>query len=394
MTDSVKKAFHRKILILLLALAVGGYAQTTGAIEGTGTDPAQAAIPDCPVKLVNQKTGVEYSITTNSAGYFLVESLPAGLYDITVSRQGFKSAAVRGVTLDIASRVRQDIALTVGQLAESVTVEANAAQVETANGTVSSVITHEQMDTAVLNGRHYARLAMLVPGAVYHSGSDELSGAGLNGPDSPVSVNGLNNKSEGWFVDGALNVNFGNGQANTHVPVIDSLEEIQVQTANYSARWGTAGGVVINAVTRSGTNTFRGSAYEYLRNDKLDARNFFAAAPPPLKQNQYGFTIGGPMLIPKFYNGRNKTFFFWSEDWRTRHNASTALTATPTADMRRQLSGVSFAARQTHPLSDHQAALCQQHHPHESNQCQRRASAQDLLPGSELRAGRLQQLHQ
>ena len=81
---------------------------------------------------------------------------------------------------------------------------------------------------------------------------------------------------------------------------------MQVQTANYSARWGTAGGVVINAVTRSGTNTFRGSAYEYLRNDKLDARNFFAAAPPPLKQNQYGFTIGGPVLIPKFYNGRNK----------------------------------------------------------------------------------------
>jgi hypothetical protein len=319
-------------LIFLLAFQV--FAQTTGAIEGTISDPSRAAIPECVVKLTNQKTGVDYSATTNSAGYFLAESLPAGLYDLSVSHQGFKSSSVRGVTLDIASRVRRDISLDIGQLSDSVTVNATSAQVETANGTVSTVITREQMDTAVLNGRHYARLAMLVPGAVYHSSSDELSGAGLNGPDSPVSVNGLNNKSEGWFVDGALNLNFGNGQANTHVPVIDSLEEMQVQTANYSARWGTAGGVIINAVTRSGTNAFHGAAYEYLRNDKLDARNFFAAAPPPLKQNQYGFTIGGPVLIPRLYNGNNKTFFFWSEDWRTRHNASTALTATPTADMR------------------------------------------------------------
>jgi len=319
---------------LLLAYALFSSAQTTGAIEGTVTDPSQAAVPDCTVKITSQKTGVDYSVVTNGAGYFLVEGLSAGLYDITVNRSGFKSASVRGVTLDVASRVRQDVSLRVGQLNESVTVEANATRVETSNGTVSSVITREQMDTAVLNGRHYARLAMLVPGAVYHSGTDELSGAGLNGPDSPVSVNGLNNKSEGWFVDGALNVNFGNGQANTHVPVIDSLEEMQVQTANYSARWGTAGGIVINAVTRSGTNTFHGSAYEYFRNDKLDARNFFAAAPQPLKQNQFGFTLGGPVFVPKLYNGRNRTFFFWSEDWRKRRNASAALTATPTDDMR------------------------------------------------------------
>ncbi len=322
------------MLALFFVFSTGCFAQTTGAIQGTVTDPSQAAVPSCAVKLTNQKTGVEYPVTTNDAGYFLVEGLPAGVYDITVNHPGFKSSSVRGITLDVASRVRQDISLSVGQLAESVNVEANAAQVQTADGTVSSVVTREQMDTAVLNGRHYARLAMLVPGAVYHSGSDELSGAGLNGPDSPVSVNGLNNKSEGWFVDGALNVNVGNGQSNPHVPVLDSLEEMQVQTANYSARYGTAGGIVINAVTRSGTNTFHGSAYEFFRNDKLDARNFFAAAPPPVKQNQYGFTLGGPVLIPKLYKSKNKTFFFWSEDWRTRHSASTSLTATPTADMR------------------------------------------------------------
>lgn len=168
------------------------------------------------------------------------------------------------------------------------------------------MITREQIATAVLNGRHYARLAMLMPGAVYSSGSDELSGAGLSQVGSPVS---MNNKASGWFVDGAFNINFGNGEANTHVPVIETLEEVQVQTSNYSARYGTAGGSVINAVTRSGTNTFHGALYEYLRNDKLDARNFFQATKSPVKQNQFGFTFGGPVILPK-YNGRNKTSSF------------------------------------------------------------------------------------
>ena len=327
--------------ILLLSCTLPG--QTTGSIEGTLTDASQAVIPGATVKLTQEGTGVSSTAVTNSTGYFLFEHLPNGVYAISLNQQGFKAYSLKGIKLDVASRVRQDISLTVGQLSDTVTVEANPVQVDTASGTVEAVITTEQIQTAVLNGRHYARLAMLMPGAVYHSGSDELSGAGLNGPDSPVSFNGLNNKSEGWFVDGAFNVNFGNGAANTHVPVIDSLEEMQVQTANYSARWGTTGGVVINAVTRSGTNTLHGSAYEYLRNDKLDSRNFFSPTAVPLKQNQFGFTIGGPVIIPKVYNGRNKTFFFWSEDWRKRRNASTSVTATPTDAMR----GGNFQAEAT-----------------------------------------------
>ena len=323
-----------RLAVAILLLSSTLPCQNTGSIEGTLTDASQGVIPGATVKLTQEGTGVDYTTATNGTGYFLFEHLPVGVYDISVNQQGFKAFSLKGVKLDVASRVRQDIGLTVGQLSDSVTVEANPVQVDTANGTVEAVITTEQIQTAVLNGRHYARLAMLMPGAVYHSGSDELSGAGLNGPDSPVSFNGLNNKSEGWFVDGAYDVNFGNGAANTHVPVIDSLEEVQVQTSNYSARWGTTGGVVINAVTRSGTNSLHGSAYEFLRNDKLDARNFFSPTAVPLKQNQFGFTIGGPVVIPKVYNGRNRTFFFWSEDWRKRRNASTSLTATPTDAMR------------------------------------------------------------
>jgi hypothetical protein len=246
--------------------------------------------------------------------------------------------------------VRRDVALEVGALSDSVTVQASTVQVETSNGTVSSVITREQIATAVLNGRHYSRLAMLLPGAVYQSSSDELSGAGLNAVGSPVSINGLNALSSGWFVDGAYDVNLGNGSANTHVPVIDSIEEVQVQTSNYSARYGTTGGSIINAVTRSGTSGFHGSAYEYFRNNDLDARNLFSPTVQVLKQNQFGFTFGGPVIFPHYNKGRNKTFFFLSEDWRKRSNPTVSTTATPTAAMRSGDFGAE-AARLGLPLS-------------------------------------------
>jgi len=333
------------------SLLVSAFAQTTGSIEGTVTDPTQLAIPNATVKAIQQQTGVVTTTTTNGSGYYILENLPAGSYDIAVNQQGFKASLVRGVKLDIASQVRRDIALEVGALSDSITVQASAVQVETSNGTVSSVITREQIATAVLNGRHYSRLAMLLPGAVYQSSSDELSGAGLNAVGSPVSINGLNALSSGWFVDGAYDVNLGNGSANTHVPVIDSIEEVQVQTSNYSARYGTTGGSIINAVTRSGTATFHGSAYEYFRNNDLDARNFFSPTVQLLKQNQFGFTVGGPVIFPHYNKGRNKTFFFLSEDWRKRSNPTVSTTATPTAAMRAGDFGAE-AARLGLPLLD------------------------------------------
>src|SRR5271157_5940071 len=184
-----------RLAAALLVLGHAAFAQTTGAVEGIVSDATQAVVPGATVKLTNQGTGVVVTTATNPTGYFLFETLPVGVYDISVNQPGFKVFSLKDVKLDVASRVRQDIALAVGQ--PSVTVEANPVQVDTANGTVGAVITQEQIETAGLNGRHYARLAMLMPGAVYHSGSDELSSAGLNGPDSPVSINGLNNKSEG-----------------------------------------------------------------------------------------------------------------------------------------------------------------------------------------------------
>src|SRR6476469_1392923 len=188
----------RVICLLAMLCSLPAFAQTTGAIEGVVADPTGARIPSAAVKLTNEGTGVVTSTTTNSSGYFLVEGLPVGVYDLDVAQAGFKSSAVKGLIVDVTSRVHREVALEVGNLQDSVTVQASAAQVETANGTVSGVVTREQISTAVLNGRHYARLAMLMPGATYHSTSDELANAGLNAPDSPVSINGINNKATGW----------------------------------------------------------------------------------------------------------------------------------------------------------------------------------------------------
>jgi hypothetical protein len=323
-----------RVLFGMAALTIAAYAQTTGAIEGTVTDPSGAAISGAAVKTTNEGTRVVLKTRTNDAGRFVFENLPIGTYDVEVEQAGFKASGVTGIHLDATARVRRDFTLEIGSVQESIKVEASGSQVQTADGTVSAVITTEQINTAVVNGRNYARLAMLMPGAVYHSGSDELSTAGLNAPGSPVSINGVNNKSSGWFIDGAYDMNVGNGEANQHIPVLDTLQEIQVQTSNYSARYGTTGGSVINAVTKSGTAKFHGNAYEYFRNDKMDARNFFSPTVVPLKQNEFGFSIGGPVFLPWYNKARNRTFFFWNEDWRKRRNATTLLTATPTDAMR------------------------------------------------------------
>lgn len=319
----------------VLALLTGMLsAQTTGAIEGTVTDPTGAAIPGASVKLTNEATGVEYKTTTNAAGAYLFDRIAIGAYNVTVTNAGFKTSTLTGIRVDPAARVRSDVTLQVGGVQESVNVEATPSPVQLSEGTVSSVITTEQINTAVINGRNYTRMMMLMPGAVYQSGSDELSGAGLNAPGSPVSINGVNNKSSGFFADGAYDMNLGNGEASPHIPPLDTIQEIQVQTSNYSARYGTTGGAIVNAVTKSGTAQFHGNAYEYFRNDKMDARNFFSPTVVPLKQNNFGFSIGGPVILPHFNKNRNRTFFFWNEDWRRRRNATTLLTATPTEAMR------------------------------------------------------------
>ncbi|HEY3841234.1 MAG TPA: carboxypeptidase-like regulatory domain-containing protein [Bryobacteraceae bacterium] len=324
----------RAFPLLLLLSAPLAFSQTTATLTGAVTDPSQAAVANVTVKVTNETTGVVSSSSTNADGLFVFQNLPIGRYDLAISHAGFKAYSATGIVLDPTAQVRQDVHLEVGQVQQSMNVEATQAAVQTSDGTVSSVITSEQINTAVLNGRNFAKLAMLMPGAVYQSSSDELYNAGLNAPGSPVSINGMNALTAGWFQDGAYNMNVGNGAAAQHIPALDSIQEMQVQTSNYSARYGTAGGAVINAVTRNGTSQFHGNAYEYLRNNDFDARNFFNPVVSPLKQNNFGFSIGGPVILPHYNHNRNTTFFFWNEDWRYRNSATTLRTATPDPNIR------------------------------------------------------------
>lgn len=322
------------LVFVFTLFTVVSYGQTTARLSGAVTDPSKAPVPNVTVKISNEATGVASTTKTNSDGLYAFQDLPIGRYDLSVAQPGFKAFSATGIVLDATAKVTQDVHLEVGEVQQSMTVEATQAAVQTADGTVSSVITSEQINTAVLNGRNFTRLAIMMPGAVYQSSSDELYQVGLNAPGSPVSINGTNALTSGWFQDGAYNMNVGNGAAVQHIPSLDSIQQVQVQTSNYSARYGTAGSAVINTITKNGTSQFHGNAYEYLRNNDFDARNFFNPIVSPLKQNNFGFSIGGPVILPHYNHNRDKTFFFWNEDWRLRNSATTLLTATPTAAMR------------------------------------------------------------
>jgi Carboxypeptidase regulatory-like domain len=331
-------------LCSILLLAVTAAAQTSGAIVGTVRDNA-GVVPGAEVSLTHQETGVKRSATTNAEGHYEFPNLQSGTYSVTASMAGYRKFTTTGVLLDTNARVRQDAMLSVGQVTETVTVQAGPGHVDTETSTIGTLVTAEQIAKTSLNGRNYVKLAMLVPGASYTSGADELVGAGaLGNPGAPVAINGLDNKMNSWNLDGAHNVNHGNGEGNFFMPALDSIQEVQIQTTTYTAEHGSTAGAVINVVSKSGTQEYRGSLYHYLRNDAFDARNALSfidrtgdgkADPGQLRQNNFGYSIGGPVVLPGRSRAGARTFFFWNNEWlRRRDGAQTILAATPTQAMR------------------------------------------------------------
>lgn len=331
-------------LVFLPALFLSAFAQNTGAIVGTVND-GTGQVPAATVELTNDNTGVKRSTTTNEEGHFEFGNLQPGVYSIRVNKAGFKAFASSGITLDAGARLRRDATLTVGEVTETVTVESGTAQVDTETSTIGSVITSDQISKTMLNGRNYVKLALLVPGASYTSAADELTGTGpLGNPGAPVAINGMDNKMNSWNLDGARNVNLGNGEGNLFIPTLDSIQEVKIQTTGYTAEEGSTAGAVVNVISKSGGREFHGSAYEYLRNDIFDSRNAMSfldrdgdkkADPGYLRQNNFGYSIGGPVILPKYNKDRNKTFFFWNQEWlRRRDGSQIILGSTPTEAMR------------------------------------------------------------
>lgn len=291
----------------------------TATVLGTVSDPSGSVVPTATVTLTNTATQAKRVLQTNSSGAYIAPELPIGPYSLTAEAPGFKRYERTGIVLDSNDTLRVDPVLEVGQLTESVTVAAEAVKVEADSSEVSDLITGKQIEDLAINGRHMAALAILTPGA-----SSDLPDFNL-----PVSVNGSTNISFNgqreehnvWMIDGGENYDRGCGGCVTMMPSVDAIAEFKTLTSNAPGDFGIGSGGTINMAIKSGTRDFHGEAYEFFRNDKLDANNYFAnlagQSSPELRYNIFGWNLGGPVFIPKVYNReRNKTFFFWNQEWR------------------------------------------------------------------------------
>jgi len=323
------------LLFLSMALVIGALncaAQTNvGRISGTVTDATGAAVPACEVTAVNIQTGLRQTVKTEDTGFYVFPGLPVGSYDVSTERQGFKSIRRSGVGLDAASRRIVDFQLEVGAVTESVAVSAVVEQVQTASGDISRVIEGNQVSQLALNGRNYMQLLRLIPGVVA-TNMDPFA-VGLS--TTTQRINGVRSDSLYFTVDGADNMDNGANSNAIIEPNVDAIAEIKILTSSYSAEFGGRAGGVINVVTKSGTREFHGTLFEFVRNDRLDARSFFARGIDPLRFNDFGWTLGGPVFIPRRWNAdKNKLFFFAGQEWKYAHQGQTQLGTVPTAGER------------------------------------------------------------
>ncbi len=301
---------------ILLSIPSALLAQDTASITGTVTDPSGAAVAGAQVTLASPEHGVERAVPTNNSGGYLFGSLPIGSYNLTVAMPGFKTYKAKGIILQVAQKARVDVALQVGGAKEEVmVVGSSVAQVETQNSELSGVVNGKEISQLELNGRNFTQLATLVPGVSNQSGLDE-GAEGLNGNVS-FSMNGGRTEYNNWELDGGDNMDNGSNTTLNIYPSIDAIGEFRVLTSNYGAQYGRNGSGTVEVEIKSGTASFHGDAYEFVRNDVFNARNYFQSTVPPYKKNDFGYTFGGPIYIPNLYNtDKQKTFFFWSQEWR------------------------------------------------------------------------------
>jgi len=282
----------------------------TSEVLGSVHDPSNASLPNAAVTLTNQQTGVEAKTVTNENGEYDFFNVQIGLYTVKVEHPGFSVATAADIRVDVNVRQRVDIVLQVGVVSDTVNVTAAASILTTDSSEHSQVIGTQAIVELPLNGRDYATLALLSTNAVQSPISVSFGPTGTP-REGAFNVNGMRSTYNNFLLDGMDNNAYGTSNQSYSVQVVqpspDAIAEFRVITSNYSAEYGRVGGAVVNAVMRSGTNQFHGSAYEFLRNTDLNAAGYdFASAvfvKPPLQRNQFGVTIGGPLI-------KNKLFFF------------------------------------------------------------------------------------
>jgi hypothetical protein len=316
------------VLLWASQLALYGQGGAYGSIVGTVTDTSGAIMPGVAVTITNIGTNTSITAhTTSGEGSYSVPYLTPGLYRVAVEFQGFAKSTVENIRLAVDQIARADFQLTPGMLTQTVTVSAHTLGINTENSTVGTVISQRQTEDLPLNGRNFTQLMLLGPGVVQTDGEQSTR---PNSGDA-FSIAGSRPSSNQYLLDGVTN-NDTTYQTPAIVPSIDAIEEFKEQTKTYSAAYGTSANQ-ININIKSGTNQLHGTVFDFLRNNSLDSRNFYDAGITPLRRNQFGFTVGGPIYIPKVYDGRNRTFFFADyEGLRLRESGTSYLTVPTMAE--------------------------------------------------------------
>jgi hypothetical protein len=321
------------ITLVLLTLCAAVHAQDTASLTGTITDPSGAAVPNVQVVVSNLDHGIKRTGASNGSGDFLFASLPIGSYDLSVSAQGFKKYEAKGIILRVADKARVNVTLEVGSISTEVVVQGSeVAQVETQSSDLGNTVSGKEISQLELNGRDFTQLVALSPGVTDQSGSDE----GEPGASTVAfSINGGRTEYNNFEVDGGDILDNGSNLTLNVYPSIDAIAEVKVLTSNFGAQYGRNGSGTVEVETKSGTNQFHGDLYEFLRNDAFNATPEFETSVPSYKKHDFGFTFGGPVYIPGHYNtNKQKTFFFWSEEWRRELTpASGFFSSTPVPTM-------------------------------------------------------------
>ncbi len=305
----LKKAF----LFVFLPAAI--WAQPSVTIFGSAKDSSGAVVPGATVQVTDTQTGTIRKAASDAAGEWIVPQLVVGTYSVRAEAPGFKAFVANGITVQVNENRRVDVTFEIGALTDSISVSGELAQVETREGTLKEVIDSKRIEELPLNGRNPLQLQYLVAGVGVHQ-----PGGGGQAENQAVAINGSRSNSNNYTLDGADNSDPFFNTASVF-PSPDALQEFSIQTSSYGADKGGNAGASMVAVTKSGTNQFHGTLFEFLRNEKLNARNFFAIGVPPFKRNQYGGVLGGPVR-------RDKTFFFFSYQGTRERSAPSSVTAT------------------------------------------------------------------
>ncbi len=372
------------VVLLMMGSVLARAQEVSGNISGTVVDATGASVSGAVVTLTNiDRAYVERTLKTDKAGYYTASSLPLGRYSVTITMNGFKATSVTGIVLDANDALRVDQKLESGSTSETVAVVADRSRINTENGMSEGLVTGTQVRELPLVTRNYEQLLTLQPGVSYGSATGEQLYAGASTPAGMsnqvlFSVNGERPSQNDWTIDGGDNVDRGGGAPSPTtagsqlaggnltvlaVPSVDAIAEFVTLRGDYEAEYGRNSGAQINVETKSGTNALHGDAYEFFRNDAMDANNYFnklapnynsPPTPPPasvvtgvtstpaptvtprpaLRYNDFGFTVGGPVIIPHLYNGKDKTFFFYSQEFRRVVQYQTLTSFVPTADER------------------------------------------------------------